>query len=243
MSLSKGLTRVLLTAGLVAAAACARAQDIYGDLHAPLAGRAYATAIHTADVEELRYVVLRQLTDRYAAAHRIRVTEAEQQAYARRMQDWLRKERSQLLVRRDELTRKLAGSDLPEAQRKVLDSELDGVNQRLAALAADTGPPSAEDRRAREEIAAANILQWKINRALYRQYGGRIIFQQGGPEPLDAYRAFLRERLARGDFAIYDQRMEHAFWRYYLSDSLHSFYPRGSKEEAQAFVMPWWLSK
>ncbi len=235
--------RLLLPAVLFAAAFGAGAETIYGDLQAPLAGRVYGTAIHTSDAEELRYVVLQQLTDRYATDKGIVVTPTEQQAYVQSVQGGLRKERGQQRARRDELTRKLAASGLPEAERAKLKAELDTVNQTLAALGSDTDAGSMEDRDAREQIAAAFIRQWKINGALYRQYGGRVIFQQGGPEPLDAYRKFLQERQARGDFAIYDPRMEEPFWHYYLTDSKHSFYQRGSKEEAEAFKTPWWSSK
>ena len=73
--------------------------------------------------------------------------------------------------------------------------------------------------------------------------GGRIIYQQGGPEPLDAYRQFLTEQARQGAFRIIDQSLEPGFWRYFVTDSIHSFYPSGSPEEAQAFATPWWLSK
>ena len=63
-------------------------------------------------------------------------------------------------------------------------------------------------------------------------------YQQGGPEPLDAYRRFLEERKAQGDFHILSKDLEAAFWRYYLTDAIHSFYPPGSKEEAEAFESP-----
>jgi hypothetical protein len=115
------------------------------------------------------------------------------------------------------------------------------VNQSLAALAEPTGNPE-EIKAARDEAATAFIRQWKINRALYEQYGGRIIFQQGGPEPLDAYRRFLESEQARGDFVILNKDLEAAFWRYYVTDAIHSFYPPGSKEAAQAFEAPPWLS-
>jgi hypothetical protein len=81
-----------------------------------------------------------------------------------------------------------------------------------------------------------------VNRALYGQYGGRIIFQQGGPEPLDAYRTFLEERQAAGDFAIVNEGLATGFWRYYRDESIHSFYEPGSEEEAEAFAVPPWLS-
>jgi hypothetical protein len=131
---------------------------------------------------------------------------------------------------------------LSETERKALASELDTVNKTIEALGR-SGPADPEETKAREQIAGAFIRQWKINKALYQQYGGRIIFQQGGPEPLDAYRRFLEEAQAKGDFRIVAKDLEAAFWRYYRNDSIHSFYPRGSKEEAQAFDVPWWQSK
>jgi hypothetical protein len=118
-----------------------------------------------------------------------------------------------------------------------------------AALAADPavapamGEESAEDHAARLEIADAFIRQWKVSRALHQRYGGRIIFQQGGPELLDAYRAFLEERQAAGDFSIEDESIATAFWRYYKDDSIHSFYAPGSEEEAMAFAVEPWSSE
>ena len=178
---------------------------LYGDPKQPVAGEVLGTAVHTQDAEELRYVVLRKLIDRYAAGKEISVTEAEKAAYIEHMRAALSKDPN------------FAGS-APRASE------------------------SAEDKAAREEIAAAFIRQWKINRALHEQYGGRIIFQQGGPEPLDAYRKFLEESAARGDFRIVDKDLESGFWRYYRDDSIHDFFKPGSVEEAKAFADPPWLT-
>jgi hypothetical protein len=101
---------------------------------------------------------------------------------------------------------------------------------------------SAEEKASREEVATAFIHQWKVNRALYQQYGGRILFQQGGPEPLDAYRKFLEESAARGDFRIANKELEAGFWRYYRDDSIHDFFEPGSADEAKAFADPPWLA-
>jgi hypothetical protein len=171
----------------------------------PVAGEVLGTPIHAQDVEELRYVVLQQLTDRYATEKGIEVTDAEKATYIERMREALRKDPN-------------------------FSGELPGSEE------------SAEDQAARSEIAAAFIRQWKVNRALYQQYGGRIIFQQGGPEPLDAYRKFLEERAARGDFRITNKDLEAGFWRYYRDDSIHEFFKPGSAEEAKAFADPPWLA-
>ena len=118
--------------------------------------------------------------------------------------------------------------------------QVDSVLRREGVRPAGADTP--EDRAAREQIAAAFIRQWKLHRALYRRYGGRIIFQQGGPEPLDAWRRFLEESQARGDFALLDRSMEAPFWRYFVTDAIHSFYPPGSAEEARAFDTPPWAA-
>jgi hypothetical protein len=90
------------------------------------------------------------------------------------------------------------------------------------------------------QMARDIIRQWKINKALYEQYGGRIIYQQLGPEPIDAYREFLRQREADGAFAIRDQALEASFWRHFTDDSIHDFMTPGGADEARAFTTPPW---
>ena len=99
---------------------------------------------------------------------------------------------------------------------------------------------AAQVEQMRRNMGRSMIRQWKLNRALYRQYGGRVIFQQLGPEPLDAYRQYLEERRAAGDFMILQKDFEDAFWRYFTADSMHDFCEPGSEEEAQAFETPPW---
>lgn len=185
-------------------------------------------------------------TDLYARDQGITVTQAEKDAYIDRLRRSMEQDRQNQARRRDELAGKLQAQGLSDAERKALSAELEALEDLIANLAEVTAPP-AEDpeevRAARQEIASAFIRQWKLNRALYQDYGGRIIFQQGGPEPLDAYRRFLEERQAQGAFRILDPELDSAFWRYYRDDAIHSFYPPGSTEEAEAFQVPWWLSK
>jgi len=200
--------------------------------------------VQASDGEALRDEVLSALVARYAKARRIAATRAEIDAYLSLMDRTLRKDLEQAQARRVELERQLTDAALSDAQRQALRKELAEATETaqsigsMSALAAD--PADAEARR---EVAAAFIVQWKLNRALYRQYGGRIIYQQGGPEPLDALHRFLRERQAAGDFSIADPALAEAFWRYFRDDGLHTLYPRGSREEAQAFAVPLWQAR
>jgi len=96
-----------------------------------------------------------------------------------------------------------------------------------------------EDRQSeRREVAREFIRRFKIDQSLYQKYGGRVIFQQMGPEPIDAYREFLEDRQEAGAFRILDRDLADGFWEYLTNDSIHSFYP---PEEAERFMSrPWW---
>jgi hypothetical protein len=82
-----------------------------------------------------------------------------------------------------------------------------------------------------------------INWALYQQYGGRIIFQQGGPESLHAIHDYLKVQQQQGEFKILETNFEAPFRDYFVNDSKHDFYKQGSKEEKQAFDKAPWRQK
>ena len=73
----------LAAALLACAVAAGCAHSTYGDPAVPVAATVLGTTVHTRDAEELRYVVLRELTDRYAREQGIVVTQPEKDAYVR----------------------------------------------------------------------------------------------------------------------------------------------------------------
>jgi hypothetical protein len=97
----------------------------------------------------------------------------------------------------------------------------------------------AEIDHMRRETGREIIRQWKINRALHAEYGGRLIYQQLGLEPLDAYRRFLEVRRDAGDFVIHDPSIAADFWRWFSDDSIHTFVAPDSPDAANFAVPPW----
>jgi hypothetical protein len=145
------------------------------------------------------------------------------------------------------LLTRLFGRYADEHGIEVSDAEIDAYvelmerGMRAQGLTAedDLSPQeAAQVRQMRRDMGRAMIRQWKLNRALYEQYGGRVIYQQLGPEPLDAYRQYLEERQAAGDFKIHDKALEEQFWRYFTDDSMHDFYEPDRAEQAIASP-PW----
>lgn len=132
------------------------------------------------------------------------------------------------------------GIEVTDAELKTYVENLKrGMGAEGLTAADDLTPEEAAQVDAmRLEMARSIIRQWKINRELYRAYRGRVIYQQLGPEPLDAYRQFLKERQEAGAFTIHQKTFEDAFWRYFTDDSMHTFFEPGS--EASAFGAPPW---
>ena len=106
---------------------------------------------------------------------------------------------------------------------------------------AESRAGTAESDAAEALVARSFIEQWKVNRALYRQYGGRVIYQQGGAEPLDAGQQFLRDAQQAGHFSILNKELEPALWGYYTTDSIHKFYPESAAGKEQAINTRWWM--
>lgn len=96
---------------------------------------------------------------------------------------------------------------------------------------------------AESEIARNMLGRWKSDKILFDTYGGRMIFQQGGPQPVDAYKEFLKYIDKEGKFKALDpaykdifsemrgyMTLDHAYlpedvdvYKYYFSDPTWQF--------------------
>jgi hypothetical protein len=141
----------------------AAAAPMLGDPAQPLAGRVLGQPVRTRDAEELRFYVLRVLTDRFAAAEGITVTKAEIDAFVASTAAALGRERAEAVARRDALKRELASGKLPAERKAQVEREIATAEHLIADLAPATGAAAAEERQAQAEIATAFIRQWKIN--------------------------------------------------------------------------------
>ena len=143
---------------------------------------------------------------------------------------------------RKALLAQLQGTSLTTQERQKTEAQLANVDSILKSMReTKTQTKGMEDRlrEMRRRTARQFVRQWKINKALYAKYGGRVIFQQAGPEPVDAYRDFLKEQQKAGAFRILDPKYEPPFWRYFTNDRMHTFYP--GNEGARFINTPWWM--
>jgi hypothetical protein len=80
------------------------------------------------------------------------------------------------------------------------------------------------------------VENWKMNKALLDKYGGRIIFQQFGIEPIDAYQALIEDIKTKGQLKIMkpDYDLIFAEQEAYNKSISHNFIPKDS------FSTPYW---
>ena len=204
--------------------------------------------ITAQDKDRMNGLIVSTLIQKFATDNRIEPTEQEIDTFTRKtrelnprlkademnMKETVIKDRKRLLA-------ELQSGTLSDSDRKLKESHLKQIDKDFRPDGTMREAAAAKLRLMRRRMASGFVRHWKINKALFEKYGGRVIFQQAGPEPVDAYRDFLREQEKKGAFKILDKQYQAPFWRYFTNDAMHSFY---SKEEGEKFInTPWWLMK
>lgn len=213
------------------------------DLVAPAGAR---PAVDPADEERakgerLRARVWKAVFEDYARRRQIAPTDAEiasQIEGHRRMKTRAATERVQ---QRAALMAELKSPDLSAARRQAAQQHFDTLNRVLefdAKRAQELSEPGQHkiQEKAERHVAEYWVRQWKLNQALYREFGGRIIFQQAGWEPIDAYRKLLDQYEATQAFVVYDPAMRTAVYRYFE----HRFVYADETKARFYFERPYW---
>jgi hypothetical protein len=137
----------------------------------------------------------------------------------------------------DRLTGRIAGPILREyAVVEQIEPTPGEVDTFVLAYMRAGGPDAMSLSEDDREAARGMVQAWKVNRSLYRRYGGVVIYQQLDPlEPIGAYRALLEEMRKRKVFEIYDRDLADGFWAR-LADRSFEIPP-----DRVDFETPWWL--
>jgi hypothetical protein len=219
-------------------------ENIYPkDLVAPAHSQPPAdpAGMERAQGEQLRARVWKAVFEDYARRRQVAPSEAEitsQIEGTRRMKVRSDAERVQ---QRAALVEELKSPTLPEQRRLAAQQHLDTLDQ-LAVFEAKREQELRDpvrrqmQQQAERRVAEYWVRQWKLNQALYREFGGRIIFQQAGWEPIDAYRKLLEQCEASMTLVIHDPASRAAVYRYFE----HRFVYADEKKARFYFEKPYW---
>lgn len=88
-----------------------------------------------------------------------------------------------------------------------------------------------------EEIARKQVMQYQTEKALFEEFGGRVVFRQSNPQmPIDAYKALLTRYRQNNQLQIVDEALKQAFWDVFTPPFQYEIAP-----ENVDFAQPWWL--
>ena len=146
---------------------------------------------------QLRELALKEAGARFIAANKLQATAEEIAAYGHWEAEFQRQDQQRRAARLAQLETVSAPT---EAERNELD-----VLRRLAKHDAERPPASTR-------VHGWWIEGYKLKKALYEKYGGRVGITKFGPDPVGATEALLREHERRGDLAITDAALNSEFW-------------------------------
>lgn len=176
------------------------------------------------------------LWDEYVKEKGLTVLEQEIKEYKERMISFMTSQKIKWKKEKDNLAKELIAENLKDEKRAELEKRFNMYSRMIE----NTPDPNLIYQNANNDVTKSVILSWKINQELYRQYKGRVIFQQAGPEPLDAYRQFFEEQQAKVKFKFFNKDVEDLFWDYYRNVR-HTVYDPNEAEEIM--TTPWWLKE
>ena len=212
------------------------AAESYGKAENPLVAEVLGMEIRTKDVSIMQAVIGQKLLEKYTKQHKIEVLQKDIDLYVANLDAFIAKDRKRREAEILEIQEKLKSGSLSDVEKENLLSSLK-VLKSLQKIEVQEDKEKAMDPEGalkdKQTVAKTFVKQKLINKALYKQYGGRIIAQQIGAEPYDAMHTFLKEEEKNGSFKILDKSFEAPFWKYYTDESTHSFYKKGSKEEKE----------
>ena len=190
------------------------------------------------DKNNLSGLILGALLEEFAKENKIEPTEKELNTFILKMEEKKKQHQIKFEQDREKLLKELKSTALSVQDRKEKKSQLETI-ERILKTNCQVKKQTKGMKEPWRPIAQQVVRIWKINKALYTKYGGRVIFQQAGVEPIDAYRDFLKDQQKKGSFHILDKKYEASFWEYFTNDAMHTFY---SKEDGAKFInTPWWL--
>jgi pyruvate/2-oxoglutarate dehydrogenase complex dihydrolipoamide acyltransferase (E2) component len=198
--------------------------------------------ITAGEKDKLNGLIFSALLQKYAKENKIEPSDTELEAFVDNLEELEKETQAKFEADGAKLQQQLQSTSLSDQDRKEKESQLQTIEHILKSTheAKEMSKGMEEQMRPmKRQMAQQFVKSWKINKALYAQYGGRVIFQQAGVEPLDAYREFLKEQEKKGAFQIIDKQYEPEFWHYFTSDAMHRFYDK--EGGAKLINTPWWM--
>ena len=225
---------LLLFSPILAPAEEARREQIGAVLGQPVYRDQLSAKEGVALSNELHDLFSQPVMQQYRAAHRaeIQPTQREVSTATAHFDGWhterLKAQAQPLKDRRAEIEQVLTKPGLAVEKKQQLEDERQAIDIQLR-------PPG-------RRFAGWMVANWKLQRHLYKHYGGgRVLWQQAGLEAFDAMQAWLKQREKEGDFTISDPDLHEHFYAYWTTVDHGPSLSDDPSFIEQEFLNPYWL--
>lgn len=192
---------------------------------------------------KLRRLIIGTLLDTFRKEQGIAVSREEIQAFRAARQAILERRLAAIEAEQLELESRLADAGLTPPQKAEVTVRLtsvrqmaDGFRNYLARL--ERQPETVGDKG----VASATILDWKVSKALYERYGGKVFCSgNAGLETPGALKALIEERLATYGISLIDPDYQDLFDDFQPVVSRDAF-PVSRRLAEDYFREPWWIA-
>lgn len=199
---------LMLAAFLCVAAAAAEDPEVVASVMGTQITRGQlADATNDRDrARRLLALIWDQVAPDYIARKGLGVTPAEIAELAAYDREFDAKDRSQRARKLNELDQRLRSEDLAPHERARM-RDFRATLQRLARrdVERDQEPPTDPAQQA--AFYTPWIEMWKMNKALYEEYGGLVALTPFGPDPQGARAALLRDYERQGFLVVADEEL------------------------------------
>ena len=193
------------------------AQARMSEVATPGVATLLGNAVPNRDRSKLVGIVLDGLLQHYAEENQIIASSEDIDAFVQFQATLNTRMREEWQKDQDRLKQELA-TELPEPAKRIKQAQLDAITTLLGSSfeTEQWNKNNPEEAAATDrEVASKRLQTWKINQSLFTKFGGRVIPRDNGPEPIDAYKAFLEGEEKRGKFKIHDAGSREGFWKYF----------------------------
>jgi len=195
----------LVLAGVLCAATAAQEVDLVATVfNADISQSELAAASDDRPrARKLLALIWKHVAPHYIASKGLSATPVEIADLAAYDREFDAKDRSQRARKLEELDQRLSGDGLTPAEHAHL-IDFRATLRRLAQYDAEQDQAPPADPAQQAAFYTPWIEMWKMNKALYEEYGGIVVLTQVGPDPHGARAALLQEYERQGLLRIAD---------------------------------------
>jgi len=227
------LGSLLLAALLLSAATPAAADERVASVLGEDVMRGQLTQNGREQAQQFAALIWPRIARHYVDRHGLNAT-AEELAELKAYDDaFEKKDRAQRKRKLSELEQRLESNDLSPEERSHTE-DFRNTLRRLEQYDAEADALPKPDSAATTANYPSWIEMWKMNKALYEQYGGVVALTEFGPDPRGARAALFADYEERGRLIFYDESLRERFF------SMLAAKPRMVVKPAAVDFTPYW---